>query len=273
MARRPRLIIHGARGSTPAAGVDQLRYGGHTTCFSIQSDPSQPIVIDCGTGITFAHSLRPLRPSHFHVFMTHYHLDHLLGLQSFRPFFQEQHRFTFYGNPADGMSIRDSVAGVFAAPWFPVSLDEVPSRIEYVELDGSTLEVGPIAIDSMQLRHPQGATGYRFTHGARSVVVATDHEAGSPVVDARLVEFARGADALIHDAQYTPEEYDTLHRGWGHSTWRDAVSMARAANVPHVILTSHDPFRTDMEIDDIVAEARREYLSVEAAHEGLIVEL
>jgi ribonuclease BN (tRNA processing enzyme) len=253
--------------------MDHLRYGGHTTCFSVEAGAGAQVIIDCGTGMTFAAVLQPLSPTHFHVFLTHYHLDHLLGLQSFRPLFSAEHRFTFYGHPPAGMSIEEALSGVFARPWFPVELQDLPSQIEYVELDDSAIHVGALHVASVRLHHPQGSTGYRLTHGSRSAVVATDHESGLAAVDARLVEFARGVDVLIHDAQYTPAEYAQMHEGWGHSTWADAIATAQACGAGHLVLTSHDPFRTDAEIDAIVAEARRSFPSVEAAHEGLIVEL
>jgi ribonuclease BN (tRNA processing enzyme) len=160
---------------------------------------------------------------------------------------------------------------VFAEPWFPVQLDDVPAHLEFVVLDGTPFWLGPVLVNLARLHHPQGVTAFRLTHGRRSLVIATDHEAGRTEMDSRLVEFAMGADVLIHDAQFTPEEHETLYDGWGHSTWKDAVRIASAADVERLVLTSHDPFRTDDEIDEIVALARHEFRNVEAAHEGLAI--
>lgn len=267
------FTVHGARGSTPSSGPNYVRHGGHTTCFSLAGGSDAPIVVDCGTGLVFAPNLHPTTPTHFRVFLTHYHLDHLLGLQSFRPFFEAANTFTFYGHAPAGMTIEAAVAGVFAGPWFPVRLEEVASTLEFVALGDATTTVGDVTVSSLRLHHPQGATGYRFDHDARSVVVATDHETGSAEIDRRLIEFASGADVLIHDAQYTPDEYASLHGGWGHSTWRQAAATATAAGVGRLVLTSHDPFRSDDEIDMIVDEARRVFPAVEAAHVGMTIEL
>ena len=250
-----------------------MRYGGHTTCFSLDVMPDAPIVVDAGTGLAFADGLVTGRPTHYHVLVTHFHLDHLLGLQTFRPFFSPEHRFTFYGFAPEGMHLRDAIAGVLADPWFPIQLPEVPSQHDYVALDGRAFMLGPVFVNTERLHHPQGVTAYRLTHGRHNVVIATDHEAGRAEVDARLVEFALGAEVLIHDAQYTPAERETLYGGWGHSTWRDAVEVAVEAEVERLVLTSHDPFRTDDEIDAIVALARREFPNVEAAYEGLAIDL
>lgn len=271
MARHPQLVVRGATGSTPASGPGRVRYGGHTTCFTVDAIPDEPIIVDAGTGLAFAEDLIMHRPTHYHVLLTHFHLDHLLGLQTFRPFFSPEHRFTFYGFAPDREQLRNAIAGVFADPWFPVQLDDIPSHLDFILLDGSPLWLGPVLVNVARLHHPQGVTAFRLTHGRRSVVIATDHEAGQAGVDALLVEFAIGADVLIHDAQYTPEEHESYYNGWGHSTWKDAVRIAAAADVDRLVLTSHDPFRTDDEIDEIVALARRDFRNVEAAYEGLAI--
>lgn len=221
--------------------------------------------------MAFAPELAPIGPTHYHVFLTHYHLDHIIGLQAFRPFFRREHRFTFYGYPAAGVGVERGINAVFTQPWFPLPLEDIPSQRDFVELDGSPVDIGPVEVTTIRLRHPQGITGYRLQVGDRTVVIATDHEAGEPSVDGSLIEFATGADVLIHDAQFTPAEHVSLYAGWGHSTWRDAVTTAKAAHVGRLILTSHDPFRSDDDIDTIVAEAAEEFANVEAAHEGLVV--
>ncbi len=273
MAPPSRLVVHGARGSLPASGTTHTRYGGNSTCFSLHIENTDPIVIDCGTGMAFAPDLVPEGPTHYHVFLTHYHLDHLVGLQGFRPFFQQDQRFTFYGYPAGGIGVDRALLAVFTQPWFPIPLEEIPSRRDFVELDGTPARVGPVAVTTIRLRHPQGITGYRLEVGGRAIVIATDHEAGEPEVDARLVEFATGADVLIHDAQFTPEEREGVYSGWGHSTWHDAATTADAAGVDRLILTSHDPFRSDDDIDAIVAAAKELFPNVEAAHEGMVLAL
>ncbi len=268
MARR-RFVVHGASGSIPAPRGDRIRYGGNTTCFSLIGAGNAPIVIDAGTGLAFAPALRCDVPAHYHVLITHYHLDHLLGLQSFRPFFDGRHRFTFYGMPPEEGTIEQAIAGVFASPWFPLGLADIPCRRDYVELDGSPFVVDDVRVSSTALHHPQGVLGFRLETDGWSVVVATDHEADHGLRDAELVALSRNADVLVHDAQFTPEELAALYDGWGHSTWRDAARAANAAGVGKLVLTSHDPYRSDDGIDAIVALARTEFSDVVGAYEGL----
>ncbi len=264
-----RFTVHGARGSIPAPGPDRARYGGHTTCFSVSAGPGQALVIDAGTGLAFADQLLHSGPTHFHVLLTHYHLDHLLGLLSFPPFFDAAQRFTFYCPPPESGTPEQAIGRVFAPPLFPVAIEDVPARLHFVTLDGGPFDVVGVRVSMAQLNHPQGAFAYRLGRDGRSVVVATDHESDRGAHDAPLVELARGANVLIHDAQYTPDEVVRLYDGWGHSTWEDAVRVALASGVDRLVLTSHDPHRCDDAIDAIVAAAAEEFPAVVAAREGL----
>jgi phosphoribosyl 1,2-cyclic phosphodiesterase len=249
-----------------------VRYGGHTTCFGVDGVDGRQIIFDCGTGMAFAAALRHEVPTEYHVFLTHYHFDHLQGLQFFSPLYDEQHRFVFYGRPPEGLTLAEAIRGVFRPPWFPVDIDDDVERRRYVAIGDEPITLDGFEITHTTLRHPQGVTAYRIDRGNRSVVIATDHEAGEPDADARLTALAAEATVLLHDAQYTPGEYDA-YRGWGHSTWRDAVAAARGAEVERLILTSHDPNRSDAAIDDIVRQARREFPLVDAAREGMRIAL
>ncbi|MFQ5947569.1 MAG: MBL fold metallo-hydrolase [Acidimicrobiia bacterium] len=270
------LTIRGVRGSMAVGGVATQRYGGSTICLDVDPGLHRRIVIDCGTGIrSLAGDLPDPGPDgiHFSVFMTHYHWDHLQGLPFFRPLYDARHSFTFYGYPWDGRGVEEVIAGAVAPPWFPVSLGETPSTKSFVELGGDPITVGDVTVTYTRLHHPQGVTAYRLDHGDRSIALATDTEAGDPAADAALRELATGVDVLIHDAQYLPEEQEGQYRGWGHSTWRHAVAAARASGSGRLILMSHDPDRSDAEIDAMVERARREFPSLEAAYEGMEIEL
>ena len=251
-------------------------HGGRTTSFLVRLGDRESVIIDAGTGIA-DHDERG--DHRFHIFFTHYHLDHVQGLQFFKPVYRAGSEVIFYGmEPTDGgeqpITVAEAIGGVFRPPWFPVALGSTASTKRYVTLTGGeTTAVGLLEIDSLELTHPQGVLGFRL-RGPRAVaVIATDHEAGDVATDAALAEFARGADYLFHDAQYTPAEHRQHYEGWGHSTWSDAVQLAERAAVGTLLLTSHDPARTDAEIEGLVAEARKRFPSTRASFQGLELSL
>ena len=266
------LTVHGARGSMAVSDPAFMRYGGNTTCFEVAVDPTHRLLVDCGSGLRrLQHRLPASSGLSFVVLMTHYHWDHILGLPLFPPLWSGENEFRFVGASAEGNDAAVCLGQAIRPPWFPVSIVDSPAAISYQgadrPFDAWGLQVTPAA-----LHHPQGVMAYRIDGPERSVVVATDHEAGSDA-DAGLLELARGADVLIHDSQYTPEEYADAKVGWGHSTWHDATAVAERAGVEQLILTSHDPDRTDDEIDAIVKLAQQRFPNTEGAWEGLTVPL
>jgi phosphoribosyl 1,2-cyclic phosphodiesterase len=269
------LTIHGARGSTPVSGAPFLRYGGSTIAMSVQTGPSRYLILDCGTGIVaLGDGLDSAGGCEFDVLLTHYHWDHIQGLPFFAPLYDPASSFTFHGSPWNDLDLEALIAGTFGPPWFPVALAETKAAKRYVELSGESIAVGPLRVRWARLHHPQGVTAYRIDGPNASVVVATDHEAGVTAdTDRALTILARGADVLIHDAQYTDGEYELHHEGWGHSTWRQAVSAASVAGVGRLVLISHDPGRTDEGVDSIVGQARIEFPGTEAAYEGMAISL
>jgi ribonuclease BN (tRNA processing enzyme) len=157
-------------------------------------------------------------------------------------------------------------------PLFPVPLRLALSERTFVAAPNGAWEVGPLTVRSARLNHPQGVNAYRIDHGAGSLVLATDVEAGDPESDEKLVALAEGADVLIHDAQYLPEEIET-YRGWGHSTWDQAVDIAERAGVERLVIISHDPERTDDGVDVLLAAARERFPNTDAAYTGMQLEL
>jgi phosphoribosyl 1,2-cyclic phosphodiesterase len=266
------LVVEGARGSMSVAGPDFRRYGGHTTCFSVEVSPGHHLVFDCGTGLqNLQKRLPPGEPREFTVFLTHYHWDHIQGLPMFSALNDPRNRFTFHGPGHEKRPVQDLLGGVLRPPWFPVTLDERPAGIVYRDLEGP-IEVGGLLITPIPLRHPQGCVGYRVD-GERSVMIATDHEAGDAGVDEHLAGVAGGVDVVLHDGQYTEEEYRIGRQGWGHSTWVGAVDAAVAAGAGRLVVTSHDPTRSDDEVDEIVKQARGRFPLTSAAHPGMRIPL
>ncbi len=266
----PTLKFHGARGSVPVSRAEFDRYGGATICLTMELAADHFLVIDAGTGIrAFQHELPNGVPLEFSVLLSHYHWDHLLGLPFFRPLFEPDNTFHFYGVEREGRTVEEGIGGVFQPPWFPLPLQETPCRKTFIDLaQNNPVTIESVTVHASQLHHPQGVTAFRLETGDTSVVFATDVERGEPESDAALAEFAAGADILIHDAQYHPNEYD-LHEGWGHSTWTHAVEAAEEAQVGRLILVSHDPDRTDDKVDEILAAARDRFPNCDAAFAGM----
>ena len=266
------LTILGARGSLPVSHPEMLIYGGRTTSFMIDLPGDHTAFVDAGTGLAAVEGLGEDHTQHYDILLTHYHLDHLQGLQFFKPLYREGNTFTFRGHRPHGISVEAAISGVSQSPWFPLPLDATLSNKTFLPVE-QRFDVGPLSVTSAALHHPQGVTGYRFEGSESVVVIATDHEAGDADADQRLVELAYGADFLIHDAQYTPHEYEELYTGWGHSTWEHAVAAAVAAEVGTLILTSHDPSHTDEDVEKILASARAEFPETHAAFEGMQIGL
>lgn len=262
--------LHGVRGSVATTAPASARYGGDTISMEIDlGDPGHRLLIDCGTGIRAVDVDPEGAGVTFDVLFSHFHWDHIEGLGFFPPVFREQHRFNFHGRP-EAISVADALEGALRPPWFPIALADTPSTRTYTAIGDTPFNIGPIEVTPRLLHHPQGVLGYRLRLGDQSIAIATDHEAGDPAIDSALIEWARGADVLIHDAQYTEADYEA-HRDWGHSTWDRAVDAAIAADVGRLVTVSHDPSRTDAEIDALLDRARRRFPHTDAGRSGMIV--
>jgi len=255
------------------SGEAYRRYGGNTTCFEVEAEPGHWLVVDCGTGLrSLEDEMRAGVPQRYSILLTHYHWDHIQGLPVFSPLFEAGNEVTFYGPVFGGRGVRDTLGSVLRPPWWPVSLDEVAADVSFREL-GQPFSVGSVSIRHTMGSHPQGVAVLRLEGRERSIVIATDHEAGNAETDARLVELASGADVLVHDAQYTPEELRTTRKGWGHSSFESAVRAAQDAGVTQLVLTSHDPARSDTEVDGLRSMARALFPHTDAAYEGMTIPL
>lgn len=282
----------GTRGSVPAPGVSTVRYGGNTSCVEVRSGDSIA-VMDCGTGArALGGSLLGLgQPLRVNLMLTHFHWDHIQGFPFFLPIFLPGSVLDVYGSAGLERGLEEAMAGQMQYTYFPVRLADLMSRIVFHEVGESTFRAGDIAVESQFLNHTCPTVGYRLTARGRSVAYVTDHEPFWPhnpdlplqealvhPGDLRHVEFVRGVDLLIHDAQYTCEEYPAK-RGWGHSTIEYVVDLAITAGVKQLALFHHDPPRTDDLVDGVLERAKQRVrlrgasLDVVAAAEGLTLEL
>ena len=268
------LTFWGVRGSVPTPKRDNLGYGGNTSCLEIRSADEEIAIFDAGTGIRdLGQAL--LRESQgkglkLHIFLTHYHWDHIQGLPLFTPLFQAENEIVFYASERLG-SIRQRLSGQMSAPYFPVKFDEVPSRTSFVEMDAEGVAVGSLRVSCFPMNHPQGAGGFRIESPAGAIVYASDLEPGDGQLDRVVRQAADGADTLIYDAQYTPEEYLT-HQGWGHSHWREAAAVANDARVKELILFHHDPSHNDDMLAKLETQTRALFEHTTSAREGRVIE-
>jgi phosphoribosyl 1,2-cyclic phosphodiesterase len=256
------LTFWGVRGSIPTPTPENLGHGGNTACLTIRCANHPRLIFDAGSGIRALGNTLAREP--LHIFLTHFHWDHIQGLPAFAPLFDPASDLTIHSS-ADPADLQRILAAQMLPPYFPVTM---PSTLSYRQNQTSGTRIGDVLIRPFPLHHPNGATGYRIESPDASIVYASDHEHGHEETDAVLRRYAHNSDILIYDAQYTPEEYES-HRGWGHSTWLEGVKLAREAKVGQLILFHHDPLRTDAQLEAIVRKAQAEFSNTIAAREGL----
>ena len=258
----------GTRGSIAKAGPTTVRYGGNTSCVELTSESGTTVVLDCGTGAHgLGHTLlRSGRGERGAVLISHTHWDHIQGLPFFSPLFVPGNRWDIYGPQGLGRSLKDVLAGQMEYTYFPITPEQFEADVGYHDLVEGSFMIGDIQVTTRYLNHPALTLGYRFEGDGVSVAYCTDHEphdhrlaaGGVPepgCADEAHGHFVADADLLIHDAQYTAEEYPQ-REGWGHSTVEYVADLARRAAVRRLALFHHDPMRTDDEVDRLIASAR-----------------
>jgi phosphoribosyl 1,2-cyclic phosphodiesterase len=265
------LRVWGARGSVPAPGPETMRYGGNTACVQLTLSDGTTVVLDAGTGIRCLGLDLPPSDRPLHILLTHLHLDHIQGLMFFAPMFRPESEIVIYG-PTDPSapeaSLRDRIARYISAPLTPVEIRELPCHMSFREAEPTEWEIGPARIRAASITHRGPTLGYRVSEGDASVVYMPDHEPGLGTPLDQLedewisgLELARGSDVLIHDAQYTDEEYPQ-HLGWGHSSMSDVLQLARRAGAGRLLAFHHDPLHSDDKLDAMATEAQRRWNSL-----------
>ncbi|HKF40042.1 MAG TPA: MBL fold metallo-hydrolase [Candidatus Acidoferrum sp.] len=266
----------GVRGSTPTPQPENLRYGGNTSCVEVRIN-GQIYILDCGTGfrILGKHLQQETgeKPLAAHIFLSHFHWDHIQGIPFFAPLYHNDQSAFIFHSSSRTRGLQRALEEQMSDPYFPVKMNEMAARRQFCNIDAGRLEFDGCVIHSMWLNHPQGCLGFRIETKDGVMVYATDNEPGDPVFDRNVRKLAEGADVLIYDAQYLPEEYIALKRGWGHSHWREAVNVVMQSGAKELILFHHDPDHSDECIDSIVVKAREYYPKVRAASEGMEIRL
>jgi phosphoribosyl 1,2-cyclic phosphodiesterase len=265
----------GTRGSIPSPGASTVRYGGNTSCVQVTLDDGTLIVLDAGSGI------RPLGKalgrSQGTILLTHYHWDHIQGFPFFDPAYIPGSAFHVFGPEFEGKGPQQYLSGQMMAPYFPATVSQMTSLTGFDVVPRETFRLGSARVTATRVSHPSTTLGYRIEADDAVFVYISDNEVdvASPELFASIVDLAAGADLLIHDCQYTEGEYAGKH-GWGHSTPRQAIKIARAADVAEMVLFHHDPTHNDEQVEALADEAHRlagHALGIVIAREGLPVYL
>jgi len=281
-----KIKFWGVRGSIPVPGPSTVKYGGNTSCVEVSGDGGECIVLDTGTGsrpLGLDLARRKPIPA-IHLFISHTHWDHIQGFPFFIPCYVPGTQIQVRGpvHFTASRTLQDIFEMQMKYEFFPISNEQLAAKITYESLKETELSVGGVQIRTQFMNHPILSLGYRLTQNGRSVVYTGDHEpyhnvfaekksatpnaeddllfgdVGKTVEDAnaRFVEFIRGANLLIIDCQYTPEEYRTSRRNWGHSSWDYCLKWMREGGVERMALTHHDPMRSDDALEALLKDAR-----------------
>jgi phosphoribosyl 1,2-cyclic phosphodiesterase len=280
------VTFWGTRGSIPTPGAHTARYGGNTPCVAVEGAGGQLVVLDAGTGIR-ALGLHLVEKQNgavkVEILLSHAHWDHIQGLPHFKPFFAPGNAVRIWGTRQGTASLEAILRQQMDPAVFPIPLDALSAQLTVQQVDAPEFSVGEFRVRTMKLRHPGTTLGFRLTpaKGGPSLAYVTDNELGpgghyevATTWRKDFVAFLHGVDLLIHDAMYTPAEL-ALHRGWGHSTYEEAVTLAQDAGAKRLVLFHHEPEHGDEMMDALLKSARGQAqkggraLEVLAAQEGM----
>ncbi len=293
------LRFWGVRGSYAAPFPSHTRVGGNTSCVEISSD-GHSLVCDAGTGIIPLGDEMILRTDNnkkLLILLTHYHWDHICGLPFFKPAFIPGWEINLFAPGQSAGEIEQNLSAQMQVPFFPVSTETWLATINYLDPKKTNIDYGPINITCHHVHHPGITYGYKIKVGNKIIMYISDNEcrfldksvkqkmdtfneeeqqmfeAVNREEYAYELQSIKGADILIHDAQYTPEDYETK-RGWGHSCYVDVINYAIDAGVKEVYLYHHDPGYNDEAIDNIhencqkIIKQREAFLKCHIAREN-----
>src|SRR5579885_5974 len=229
-----RLRFWGVRGSTPTPAAENFRYGGNTSCVEVRTG-DDILIFDCGTGLRqlgkqllseFGH-----QSIQAYSFLSHCHWDHIQGIPFFEPLYNPENYFYFHSSSGIRCTVQQALEEQMSDPYFPVNMSTMEAHRQFCNIEHESIVFRGAVLKTVPLYHPQGCIGYRLESGGRVIVYATDNEPGSAEHDRNVRKLAEGADVFIYDSQYTPFEYSNYKKGWGHSTWREAVNIASECGV------------------------------------------
>ncbi|MEK7683985.1 MAG: MBL fold metallo-hydrolase [Verrucomicrobiota bacterium] len=256
-----KVTLWGTRGSLATPGPDTARYGGNTSSVAVQGPEGTVLALDAGTGIRPLGGALPRTLRRVDVLLTHLHMDHIQGLGFFAPLYHPGMEVHIWGPASTTLNLRGRLIRYLSPPLFPVHLRDLPCKLFTHEVPCGDFDIGEFRVSSWLVCHPGPTVGYRVATSRASMAYLPDHE---PALGLRKLSYARdwtsgyavaeGVDLLIHDAQYTSDEYKT-RVGWGHSTFDQAFAFAALAGVKHFVPFHHDPAHSDSVLDQLLASA------------------
>jgi phosphoribosyl 1,2-cyclic phosphodiesterase len=258
------VTFYGVRGSCPCSGDRYRRYGGNTSCLVIEIEGDQPLIVDLGTGLRALGDvlLKEVRavgaPLHATALLTHLHFDHILGLPFFSPLLDPGSRLTIHGPAQPNGSLKDALHTAVQPPVFPIHIHEFRGELVMVDTRDEDFSIGSAKVMARSIPHSGNTLGYRIEAEGRSIAYLSDHQAplDRRTISDAVLELCHDVDLLVHDAQYTEDEFSAKAE-WGHSTAAFAVHVAAESHAKKLLLTHHDPSHNDRDLDRILTQARR----------------
>lgn len=276
-----KISLRGVRGSIPTTSPDSAYYGGNTSCIVV-SENDWLLVLDGGSGMQKFNLANYTTKKRVDILLTHLHLDHIQGLGFFNPFFDPSLDIHIWGPASNTKSLHSRISRYLSPPLFPVLLRDLPCKLTLHDIENSNFEIGPFSIQSRFIIHPGPTVGYRI-NGQHSVFTyIPDHEPALVSLELNTnkkwvsgIDLAVNSDLLLHDAQYTEQEYKHK-RGWGHCSMEDAIKFASLAETKHLLLSHHDPSHSDSQLNEIFSGLKKKNnypFKYELAAEGMEFEL
>ena len=272
--KKNKLTFWGVRGSNPTPDKDKMEYGGHTSCLSLQTDDDL-LIIDMGTGIkNLGQQIISDSdcPKTIHIILSHYHWDHIIGILSFAPLFLSDFTIHFHGKK-DDMSIEEIFNCIFHPIFWPLTTKDLKANLNFHTIDGDSFSISDsITIKSQLHGHPNGALSFRVSTQDKTFTYITDCEHPESHINENLIDLAQHSDILIHDSHFTPDDLLT-HREWGHSSWKQAVEMAKKSHVKQLVLFHHNPLYDDSKLKTIESDAQAMFEKTISAKQCLVIYL